>query len=118
MSITVKQLNNDQFEHLISLNIKEQLDIIDKKITRTIKKIGHNEINTTLPTNFSNIPYNKDIIVPLIYSKIMKSLESRGFSVKLQMAIKPPNLIIGWNNSVFTDKDIKENLEYVSSKIV
>jgi hypothetical protein len=119
MSLTVQQLNNDHFEHLLILNVKEQLSIIDKKIMKLNKKIGYNELVTSLPHYFANIPYDRDIVTPLIYAKIMKSLEKRGFTVKITRANgKPPSLIIQWTNSIYSNKDIIETLDYLTKNSV
>jgi hypothetical protein len=72
-----------------------------------------------LPYTFNNIPYDKPIVTNIIYSKILKSLEGRGFSVQLQIQrYKPTNIVIGWNNTTYTSSDIHKVNEYIREKMV
>lgn len=117
MSVTVNQLNNDHFDQLINTCIKEQLDIIDKKIIKLPKQLGVNSLVIDLPINFSNIPFDKTVITIIVHKKIIDSLESRGFVVKLVRNNNSTiNAIITWKTSIYSDFDIQNAIAFLKSK--
>ena len=115
--ITVQQLSRSVLQGTV-LNdiIREQLIIIDKKILGSAKQIGENKITYDLPVTFTlNLHlYNTKIMV---YFHIIKNLENRGYTVKLDLEKNKARIHIEW--VIGLDRSNIEDMEkYLQSKSI
>lgn len=103
MSLTVDTLNKSIISgsSLIDI-IKEQLLIIDKQIMRSDKSMGGNTLVYDLPVMFPSLPTDPASSKKIVYSRIIQSLEKRGFvcSIRLTKGGEKVQLVIKWNIGV------------------
>ena len=114
--ITVSQISRAVLQGTV-LNdiIREQLIIIDKKILGLAKQIGENELTYTLPVAFNTTATNTTDTKIMVYYHILKSLESRGYTVKLDLD-NGAKLHIEW--VIGLDRASIEGMEeYLQSKV-
>ena len=113
--ITVQQISRSVLQGSV-LNdiIREQLIIIDKKILGLAKQIGENTLTYDLPVTFTTTPTNSTDTKIMVYYHILKNLESRGYTVTLDLEGKA-RLHIEW--VIGLDRSNIENMEhYLQSK--
>lgn len=84
MSVTAKQLSKSgakgkDFDSIV----REHLHIIDDRLNRTERIWGRNVVPHEIPTCFSFPGLDKKDAQRIIYSAIIRSLQERGFSVRL-----------------------------------
>lgn len=97
--------------------VKEQLLIIDKKILNASKRIGLNAVIYDLPITFMTTHQNHTDTKIMIYYHILKSLEERGYEVKLDVSNVKAILKIEW--VIGLDKsDITHMEKYLQNKTV
>lgn len=84
MSVTAKQLSQTAARGKDIQNIiRDQIQLIDKKLLETPKVWGRNVVPCDLPTTIAIPGLNKQDAQKIVYSSIVRSLESRGFEVRL-----------------------------------
>ena len=113
MAVTTKNLSklSSKTKELESI-IREHLQIIDDKLLHSDKSWGRNLITHDLPTSFVFPGLEKKDAQRMIYSKILKSLEKRGFEVKILLETDRTILYIIW-----TSEYNPEELESMNSII-
>ena len=121
MSVTVKQLTQKAGEHEVNRMAREQLEMIDHLLQTTTKVIGKNSLTVPLPVCFQGVTEtNRDIIKTIVYSKILKSLEDRGFIVNMIIEknndiVRNVKLSIEWSTHL-DNMDIQRMSSYIQSK--
>ena len=97
MTITLKQLSklSAKTKELDNV-IREHLQIIDDKLLHSDKSWGRNVISHDLPVSFIYPGLDKKDAQRMIYSNIIKSLEKRGFEVKILLETERTILYIRW----------------------
>ena len=119
MSLTVEALNRTTIGSSSMADfIKEQLLIIDRMIQRSDKSMGENTLRYSMPMIFPGIPTDYDVSKTIVYAKIIKSLEKRGFVCKLNIDKKTDktDLYIKW--TVFIDpEELNDLKKYLSTKL-
>lgn len=97
MAVTTKSLSklSSKTKELESI-IREHLQIIDDKLLHSDKSWGRNLITHDLPTSFVFPGLEKKDAQRMIYSNIIKSLEHRGFEVKILLEAERTILYIRW----------------------
>jgi hypothetical protein len=116
MSVTAQQLSKSgaRGKELDGI-INEQLHVIDAALQRAERTWGRNVVPVSLPTSFSSmLGLSKKDAQRIVYSSILKNLESRGFEVRLLMEMEPERttLYMAW----MTDLD-KAELEAMTALI-
>lgn len=97
--------------------VKEHLLIIDKKILNASKQIGANTIIYDLPVTFMTAPSNITDTKIMVYYHILKSLEDRGYTVKINITNNKAILTIEWVIGLDTS-DISEMENFLQQKSV
>lgn len=107
MAITASQLSKSgargkEMDNLV----REQLQIIDDKLTHASRVWGRNVLIYELPTQYPFQGLSKQDAQRIAYCAILRSLEKRGFEVRLQLERRPERsiLYVAWN----TDLDLEE----------
>lgn len=116
--ITVQQLSRSVLQGTV-LNdiIREQLIIIDKKILGSAKQIGENKLTYDLPVTFTSEPANSTDTKIMVYFHIIKNLENRGYTVKLDLEKNKARIHIEW--VIGLDRSNIEDMEkYLESKSI
>lgn len=105
MSIKASQLSKSRTtsKELDNL-VKEQLLIIDGKLQSSGRSWGRNIIQHDLPIMINLPGLDKKDAQLIMYSAIIKSLERRGFEVRIMLEAKRTTLYIAW----LTDLDVEE----------
>ena len=117
MSLTVDQLNRNILDNShVKDTIREQLDVIDKQITRQGQQFGENTLIYSLPVVFGNVTSDPSIISRIVYASIIKSLVKRGFNIKYIPSDTKPRLCIRWN-IVVNESEIKAYDDYLKKYI-
>lgn len=94
--------------------VREQLRIIDERLTRHDKTWGRNVVLYDLPVAFTFPGLSKANAQRLIYSGVIRSLEERGFEVRIVLEPEPERstLAVMW----VTDVD-KAEIEAMSAVV-
>ena len=120
MSLTVDSLNRSVVSSTSMTDfIKEQLLIIDRMIQRSDKSMGDNVLRYSLPMIFPGIPTDHEVSKTIVYAKIIKSLEKRGFTCSLciDKGTGKAELYIKW--TVFINpEELGELKKYLATKLV
>lgn len=120
MALTVEQLSKSLITNS-SVNdiIKEHLLIIDKQIMRHDKIIGENTVTYELPSIFPALPTETSTTKKIIYSKLIESLESRGFKCGIKIIKKgeKAHLVITWTIAV-DNIELQRIDSYLETKII
>jgi hypothetical protein len=97
MSVTAKQLSKSgaKGKDLDSI-VREQLLIIDDRLQRADRTWGRNIISQDLPTNFTFAGLEKKDAQRIIYTAIVRSLQERGFSVRLLLDPDRTTCFLEW----------------------
>ena len=97
MSVTAKQLSKSgaKGKDLDSI-VREQLLIIDDRLQRADRTWGRNIIAQDLPTNFTFPGLEKKDAQRIIYTAIVRSLQERGFSVRLLLDPDRTTCFLEW----------------------
>ena len=114
--ITVQQISRSVLQGSV-LNdiIREQLIIIDKKILGLAKQIGENKLTYDLPITFNTAPTNTTDTKIMVYYHIIKNLESRGYTINLDLDNSRARIHIEW--IIGLDRSSIENMEqYLQTK--
>ena len=97
MSVTVKQLTRSGAKSRdLDAVVREQLFIIDDRLQRTERGWGRNVLAHSLPTNLAFPGLEKKDAQRIVYVAIVKSLESRGFGVRLLLEPDRTTLYLEW----------------------
>jgi hypothetical protein len=105
MSVTAQQLSKSGARGKdLDAVVQEQLRIIDDRLLRAERCWGRNVVRYDLPQTLSLPGLEKKDGQRLMYSMIIKSLESRGFEVRILLETDDSVLFIAW----MTDLDKKE----------
>jgi len=104
MSVTAKQLSKTgaRGKDLDSV-VRENLQIIDDKLLRADRTWGRNVVMHDLPITLTLPGLGKKDAQRIIYTAILRSLDKRGFDVKILLT-KRTTLYIAW----MTDLDVEE----------
>ena len=76
--------------------IREHLQIIDSKIQQGTRTLGRNVLSLELPQSFGVSGLEKKDQQMLVYSKIIESLEKRGFTVGITLSEKKTTLHVAY----------------------
>ena len=97
--------------------VKEHLIIIDKKILNATKQLGANSLVYDLPVTFMTTPSNVTDTKIMVYYHILKSLEERGYNVKINVNSNRALLTVEW--VIGLDRSDIQNMEqYLQQKSV
>lgn len=88
----------------LDTTIREQLQIIDDKLLKAERTWGRNSVTHELPVSISIPGLAKKDAQRILYSAILRSLERRGFEVRILLDDDHTILYIVWT----TDLDSKE----------
>uniref|UniRef100_A0A6C0LLL4 Uncharacterized protein n=1 Tax=viral metagenome TaxID=1070528 RepID=A0A6C0LLL4_9ZZZZ len=97
--------------------VREQLFIIDKKIIAIKKNIGENVLVYNLPVTFPNLQSERTDSRIIIYTHILKSLEKRGFEVKIKLSESQAIVTIKWTIGL-SNEDLSTMERYLTEKSV
>ena len=101
MSVTVQNLNRAGAKgKLLDGIVREQLTIIDDKLTRADRTWGRNVVVHDLPTCISLPGLEKKDAQRILYSMIIRSLEKRKFEVRIVLADDVSTLYIAWTTNL------------------
>ncbi len=128
MSVTVKQLSSAIVKNKdIDSFVRDQLRAIDVILIKTRAKWGHNLIKYEISNIFNFLGLEREQAEKIVYSKIMKNLEKRGFTVKIKLGHDKSTMYITWitgiengdeselnsyliKRTITSDYDVKPNL--------
>ena len=97
MSITAGQLSKTGARGKdIDTIVREHLQIIDDKLLRAERTWGRNVVTYDLPSNLGLPGLDKRDAQRIIYSSIVKSLQKRGFEVRILLETEQTVLYIAW----------------------
>ena len=114
--LTVKQLSRSVLQGTTLQDIvKEQLLMIDRKILNTTKQIGGNIMLYDLPVMFTHVTSNRTDTRIMVYYYITKSLEDRGYTVKLSLGPEKSTLTVEWIIGL-DDSDLADMDKYLQEK--
>tara|TARA_B110000908_G_C10264377_1_gene462232 strand:- start:1502 stop:1855 length:354 start_codon:yes stop_codon:yes gene_type:complete len=112
MLTSVQQLSGTTLRNtVITENINEILALVNKLILRE-NTIGSNKIVFDLPIVFRNITFSPDIAQSIIYFSVIKELEKKGYTVKINRTNEKPVLLIKWNSGI-NDDEINSMKKYL-----
>ena len=105
MSITAKQLKQSgaRGKDLDGI-VREQLQILDDKLLRADRTWGRNVLLHDLPTQLSLPGLDKKDAQRIVYSTILRSLDKRGFDVRIILETEKTTLCIGWMTDLNTEE--------------
>lgn len=116
--LTAKQVSKSVLQGTILNDIvKEQLIIIDRKILNSPKPIGLNSVIYDLPITFMSTPSNVTDTKIMVYYHILKNLEDRGYTVKLNVTNTKAILTIEWTIGL-ENSHIRDMENYLQQKSV
>lgn len=117
MSVTIKELNlpivkNEDIERIIL----DQLHAIDGSLRRHEVKWGLNIVEHIIINNFELPGLSRPDAETIIYTKIIKSIEERGFTVKFILKEGKTILYISWiaGNKKYSNFD--EMKKYINKR--
>lgn len=97
MSVTAKQLSKSGAKGKdLDAVVREQLLIIDDRLQRADRSWGRNVVSQDLPTNFAFPGLEKKDAQRIIYTAIVRSLQERGFSVRLLLEPERTTIFLEW----------------------
>ena len=95
--VTVEQINKAVLHGTVLQDIiREQLIIIDRKILGLHKVIGENSLIYNLPITFITAPTTNTDTKIMVYYHILKNLESRGYTVNIDVDVNIARLKLNW----------------------
>lgn len=113
MSVTPKSLNKNVISNKDIMNlVRDYLRVIDEDLQKHIVQLGENTVQFKLPQGFDFPGYNKASVQRIIYVSIIKSLEDRKFSCKIDL--DKCVLYISWI-SVMDKRELDELDQYLMS---
>jgi hypothetical protein len=116
MAATIKELNNpivkgDDIERVII----DQLNAIDSALRRADVKWGINIVEYKISNNFNFPGLDRSDAETIIYSRIMESLEKRGFHTNIVLQESNAVLCISWRAGS-KKYDLKKLKKYIEKK--
>jgi len=84
--------------------VREQLQMIDEKLLHADRTWGRNVVSHDLPTVLGLPGLDKKDAQRIVYSAVIRSLENRGFEVRLLLEADRSAVYIAW----MTDLDVEE----------
>jgi hypothetical protein len=118
MSITVKQLSRSVVKNKdIDAVVKNQLLAIDTTLTKAHTKWGSNVVKYDISNTFTFVGLDRAQAEKIIYTRIMRSLEKRGFKVKILLGHEKSTLYITWVTGI-EDTDQKELESYIYKRTI
>ena len=97
MSVTAKQLSKSGAKGKdLDAVVREQLLIIDDRLQRADRTWGRNIVALDLPTNFTFPGLEKKDAQRIIYTAIVRSLQDRGFGVRLLLDPDRTKIFLEW----------------------
>src|SRR5579863_3814221 len=104
MSVTAKKLSKSGARGKeMDAIIREQLQIIDDRLTRAERTWGRNVVSHDLPTNLAMPGLDKRDAQRIVYCAIVRSLTARGFEVRLLLEEDRSAVYMAW----VTDLDLE-----------
>jgi hypothetical protein len=105
MSITAKQLSKSGARGKdIDAIVRDQLQLIDDKLLHADRSWGRNVVSYDLPGNLALPGLDKRDAQRIVYSSIIRSLQKRGFEVRLLLENPQTVLYIAWVTELNTDE--------------
>lgn len=105
MSVTSQQLSKSGAKGKdLDVAVREQLLIIDDHLSRADRTWGRNILAHELPTNLSFPGLEKKDAQRIIYSAIIRSLQERGFGVRLLLETDRTVLYAEWVTDLNTEE--------------
>ena len=97
MSVTAKDLSSSGAKgRALDALVRDQLLLIDNRLRGAVTGWGRNLISVELPVHCTCPGLNKRDTQRILYSTIVRSLQDRGFEVRLQLEGKKTVLFIEW----------------------
>ncbi|GFR88312.1 hypothetical protein ElyMa_002514200 [Elysia marginata] len=105
MSITAEQLSRagSQGKDLDAI-VRNQLQIIDDRLQRADRVWGRNIVSHELPTVFSLPGLEKKDAQRIVYTAIVRSLQDRGFGIRLLLNANRTILFLEWVTSLNSEE--------------
>lgn len=118
MSLTAKRLSrvSPSWRGLDGI-IHEHLLAIDDKITRSPQSWGRNHIIHNLPMVFASPGIEKADAQRAVYSAIIRSLEKRGFGVRILLENDQTVLFVDWDSGLGSEELAAMN-DLIASKLI
>ncbi len=105
MSVTAAQLSKSGARGKdLDAVVREQLLMIDDRLLRAERTWGRNVLRCDLPTNLTFPGLNKKDAQRIIYSMIVRSLQDRGFGVRLLLQAEVTALFLEWHTDLSTEE--------------
>ena len=97
MSVTAQQLSKSGAKGKeLDAIVREQLLIIDDRLQRAERTWGRNIVSQDLPTNFVLPGLEKRDAQRIIYTAVVRSLQERGFKVRLLLDSDITTVYLEW----------------------
>lgn len=118
MSVRPKDLTKQTSNVIINDIAKEYIEEIDRKLLEARGKFGTNSVVYTIPTITRPIvgAEKKDVEL-VVYYKVIKSLEGRGFQVRIELNTMYTVLYISWDTEL-TEKKLQDMRELITARLV
>jgi hypothetical protein len=119
MAVSAKQLSKTGAQGKdIDAIWREQIQIIDDRLTRAPRTWGRNVVTYDLPTSFPGIlGLEKDNAQRIIYTSIIKSLDRRGFETRILLESNRTTLYIAWVTDLSAEEVEAMNALIVAKRI-
>jgi hypothetical protein len=88
----------------INCVLREQLRLIDDRLTRSVKIWGRNVVRYEVPTTFGIIGLDKKNMQLIIYTEILQSLVNRGFEVRIFFEEQRTEIFIAWTIKISAEE--------------
>ena len=115
MNITARELQKTSISYNIDNIVKSLLSTIQSDIIDASKK-DLNNLVFQLPTNFDVSSMPNKTAQTIIYSKVLDTLELKGFNVIIEMNKTSVSYIISW--VVKCDVDLKKMRNKIASRMI
>ena len=118
MSITANHLAKvGPKRNVLNSIIQEQLIIIDDILLRSNRDWGKNRIVHDLPINLIIPGIEKRDAQRVVYASIIKSLQSRGFAVRIALHTDKTTLYVEWETNISSEA-MQATTDLISSVLV
>lgn len=107
MAVTAQQMARAARGRVLDAVVHDQLVVIDDRLLRADRAWGSNCLAHELPTVFATIPgLAKKDIQRVVYSAVIRSLQDRGFSVRLRLESDKTTIFLEWQAG-FASEDVR-----------
>jgi hypothetical protein len=105
MSVTAEQLSKSGAKGKdLDAIVREQILIIDDRLQRSERNWGRNILAHNLPTSFTFAGLEKKDAQRIIYTAIVRSVEERGFKVRLLLKHDCTTIYLEWVTDLNSDE--------------